>query len=224
MKFSLPFINRERYVLLSAYTPVEYLNDFAPVCLSSKALPTFPRISKHEMGFKTCHGFIASLKRSATIFSPCDFSVVATPDMFQYSWPHQTHLTASQHSDPQFDDTNAFVTKLGLPFALRCNKSDINFVTSSHILNDTQMRIPSGVTPYTYGIKLNIFNFVPRANLEYFVPFRKPIVALYPLSDLPFHVECSFDPIKYEQYVESCYNRPKYKNFSFILSNTSKIK
>ena len=224
MKLNLPFFNRERYVLLSAYTPVECLNEYAPICLSSKAVPEFPRTAKQEMGFKTCHGFIASLKRSATIFAPCDFDVRSNADAFQYSWPNQTHFTVADHSDPQFDSSRSFVTKLGLPFAVRCNKKDVNFVTASHILNDTQMRIPSGVTPFLYGVKLNIFNYVPKVEAEYSVPFRKPIVALYPLSDLPFHVECSFDPVKYQHYVESCYNRPKYKNFSFTLSHMNTIK
>ena len=219
----LPFFNRERYVVLSAYTPVEYLVDYAPVCLSSKAIPEFNRIGKYDRGFKTCHGYIASLKRSATILAPCDFEVTATSEYFEYRWPEQHHVSVQEHKDLQYQSPTVHITQLGLPFALKCNKKDVNFVESRHVLNDTQMIVPSGVLPFSYGVKYNPFNYIPKADVSYTVPFRKPIVALYPLSDLPFHVECHFDPDKYYQYRESCTNQSKFKGYSYALSKTKDL-
>ena len=220
MKLNLPFLNRERYIVLRAYTPVEYLCDHAPVCLSSKVIPEFPRIGKYEIGFKTCHGFIASLKRSATVMSPCDFDVKATPKEFSYRWPDQQHFGVAEHVDTQWNSSTSFITKIAMPFVFKSSKKGINFVETRHILNDTPMNIPSGVTTYDYGTNYNPFNYIPRIDLEYSVTFKKPLIAIYPLSDLPFHVECYFDPGKYRDYVESCINRPRFKGFSFSLAST----
>jgi hypothetical protein len=214
----LPFFNRQRYVLLTAYTPVEYLADHAPVCLSSKAIPEFNRTGKYDVGFKTCHGYIATLKRSATIMAPCDFDVTATSDTYSYRWPDQRYMAVNELNDPQFPSPNVHITQFNFPFALRCNKKDVNFLETRHILNDTHMMIPSGVAPFLYGISYNPFNYIPKTDTFYSVPFKKPLFALYPLTDLPFHVECHYDPVKYNQYAESGANHPKFKGSSIVLS------
>ena len=215
----LPFFNRQRYVVLRAYTPVEYVATHTPIALAKQFAPSFESIGKRDAGFKTCYGHIASLKRSASVLSPCDIEVTATKEQWTCNWPGQQYFTVSGHDqDPQYRSKDMFITKLQLPWAITTNKPDIAFVMCSHILNDTEMRIPSGIVSYRRMRDCNIFNYVTKKDHVYTIPFKKPLASIYPLTDLPFYVESEFNHTRHKELMCSSMNKPTFKNSEIYLS------
>jgi hypothetical protein len=217
----LPFFNRQRYVVLHATTPVEYINTYTPVALGKRSNPSFPKIGKTKRGLKTCYGHVASLKRSATVLSPCDFEITADANGWWYDWPGSDVIEVSSHDeDPQFSSKHMYITKLSLPWAITCNKPDTMFVGCSHILNDTEMRIPSGILSYKRIRACNIFNYIPKKETAYSIPFKKPLFSIYPLTDLPFYVESEYNPSRYRDLTDSSKTLPTFKNSEIHLNKS----
>lgn len=224
MKLNIPFLNRQRYILLTAYTAVAHLADKAPIVISKKAVPAFPPIARTATGFQSCYGFVGGLKRSATMFTPCDIDVRSDGETYDYQWPLQDTFTVTEHDDPQLRHKNTFITKLHMPFSVECNKKDQVFVSGNHILNDSEMIIPTGTLNFDCMSSVNVFNLIPRKKLHYFVPFRKPMVSIFPLSDLPFHVETEFNPQKYEELRVSTNHICKFQNSQMHKLNMPDLK
>jgi len=223
MKLKIPYLKRERYIVLKVYTSLHYLAEKAPIVVSKKAVPAFPDIGPRQSGFQTCYGFVGSLKRSATIFSPCDFHMTCDGEDYVYTWPPQMDFHVINHNDQQWSPRDMFVSKLRIPFAVECNKPETHFVMGSHILNDTEMHIPTGVITFDHMADCNIFNYIPKKPLEYFVPFKKPLAQLYPLSDLPLHVECEFNLEKFESLRRLGESNCAFRNSHLKLMNTKKL-
>jgi hypothetical protein len=222
MKLKLPFFNREQYILLKAYTAVKYLATHAPVTLSKDAVPSFPELPRTESGFKTCYSHVASLKRSATVVSPCEIRVKSDGNHFWYDWPSQEHLDARDHVDGQYKPKGMFISKINLPWSFECNKPDINFVMCSHVFNDTEMHIPSGLVTFSRIHQSNVFNYIPKKEIEYMIPFKKPLVYYYPVSDLPLVVECEYDSQKFHKLRNTASSRPCFRNSDMRLLHLSR--
>ena len=55
------------------------------------------------------------------------------------------------------------------------------------------MQIPCGMLQYKHGFGANIFMHVGKHDHSYEIPFREPLVSIFPMSELPLHVESYFD-------------------------------
>jgi hypothetical protein len=208
MKLKLPFFNRQRYIVLTAITESKALYNFAPAAKSTKYIPNFRknssedftgfvRPSKPDPSFKSCYGFIKSLKSSATIPCPADFTVISSKDNISVDTPApgaQLSIEFGHNDDLAWRPKDTHIIKLVMPWIFQCSVKGMHFVTSSHILNDTWTRIPSGIVNFDISVDNNLFNYVPKQDLQYKVPFGTPLVWMHPISDLPLQVETVYDP------------------------------
>jgi len=194
----LPFFNRERYVLLKAYTFDRRLAEKTPITISSKAdtsaaCPYHGNDKKFKESMASCYGNVMSMKRSATLLSWSEFIVDGKMGDYTYTFPRNNFtsyevLSPEEHNMPP----NMGITKLFVPWQLKCNKKDVQFVYARHILNNTPMMPLTGMIGFNYGAGIHIFNAIA-ADTNYKVKYKAPLMSLYPLSDLPFHVECYED-------------------------------
>jgi len=215
MKLNLPFFNRKRYIVLNAYTNNKRLLENAPVTLSS-LLPPVPffqdkvkdkSISQKDFNkvptFRSCYGNVIAAKRSAVV--PCWSTYTVTvdnnkslildsADMFKALGDnHFKH-----NEDPYYDTSNFHVLKMSSCWLFE-ESTGVNFVYAQHIRNNTNMRIPSGLIEFKHQNGVNVFNLVPKHPHTYTIPFKTPLVALYPLSDKPFYVESHYNLEKFAE-------------------------
>ena len=208
MKLNLPFFNRKRYIVLKCYTDNRLAYEDAPIILSNK-LPalknkeyTDQKPARYQnRTFNSCYGHIKTLQNSATIVAPCAFQVDVGADhgvSFQFAHePKDAKSVDFNHNrDPFYhpllinnetilvkQDTHWFVEEAtGVPF-----------VFASHIRNASQMRIISSIINFKHQHSTVIFNLVSKHQHSYVVEYKTPLVGLYPMSELPLHVECEWD-------------------------------
>jgi len=200
----LPFINRNRYVVLKAYTFDQRIHDKTPISISSKinkddACPVHrsPDAFKHTID--SCYGYVGSLKRSATMSAWCELKAVHNNSEVFYEKPNQnfTHYDMVNPNDYNLP-ANVALTKIHSPWCFECNDKDMHFVFARHILNNTPMIIPTGVISFNYMHGAFIFNAIP-AGSDYKIRYKTPLMSLYPLTDLPFHVESHLDADEYRR-------------------------
>ena len=204
MKLSLPFFNRKRYILLKCYHNNSYFPEYAPITLSSRLDPIQRGdVDPTHRPFRTCYANVAGLNKSAVLpmwsalmlevhedgglsYNPADKN------------PANINLNFDHIQDPTYDHSQCFVTKISNNWRLQ-EDSGVDFIMCNHIRNTTQMRIPTGVTNFKFQHSLNVFNLVSKIPHRYTIPFKTPIVALYPLSDLPLQVESEYNVAKFEE-------------------------
>lgn len=204
MKLKIPFLNMKNYVVMKCYHNNRTVVENAPIVLSNKIDP-IKKTNITTPSFATCYGYVASLKRSATVPMYTDFDVeVNELGHINYHIADKLHVTASfNHAeDPLYVDTtnndHLVVSKISNGWLVE-EDTGVNFVMASHIRNTTAMRIPTGTTNFKHQHTLAIFNVISREPQRYRVKFGTPTIALFPLTDKPFYVESIFDPAKVEE-------------------------
>mgnify|MGYP000058912569 CR=1 FL=1 len=222
----LPFFNRKRYLDIKCYTDVQFHIDECPITLSSKlpAMKPCRDVAKYDVSFRTCYGDIAGMKRSLAVpsWTEMDFKCVSEKEgaFYRYADTCQGNSKIEPHNDPYYQPRSGTIVKIGSPWMIE-EKTGVEFVVAKHIRNMTPMAIPSGITRYDKIHVVNIFNLLPNRPFEYRVPFKKPLVALYPMSDLPMHVECIYDPAMRTRLADKCLN---YGHFTANLLKLTKNK
>ena len=212
MKLKLPFFNRKNYIVVKAYNENSNLVRHAPLIRSSE-LPPLPffydktdepkKVFNDRLTFRTCYGNVASLKRSLTVPSWQHFKI-SVGDKLNIQVMQSDHeqllgrVEFGHNEDPYYDTTNFYVVKMINRWFLE-ETTGVNFVYAQHIRNNTNMRAVSGLINFRDQHCVNIFNLVSKYPHNYDIPFNMPIVALYPMSDKPVHVECYVDKQKADQ-------------------------
>lgn len=196
--FKIPFINRERYIVIKAYTFDKRVHKLAPIVTSNNAVKAPPK-PDDGFNFGTCFGYVASLKRSFTLQSWLEFMVdyQSNPQSPYIAPPNNRVLSASYLTDSAYPTpVETHMTKINVPWRITCSKPDVFFVQSKHITNTTPMMIPTGVLNFGVTAAIPIFNLISE-KVPFKVPFLTPLVAFFPMSDLPIHVESIFDKDAY---------------------------
>ena len=210
-KMKLPFINRKRYIVLKCYTWHSGVLERSPIVLGDpekvKPTPETDYLAARK-SFATCWSRLATNKKSATICAPeslrfrCDENGVVqsnTPtDIMQVMYEHD--------NDQPYGLMKDFViAKIMMPWHIE-EQTGVNFVFARHMRNKTMMNVLSGVTNFKATCQINIFNAINKHKHHYEVPFNSQMVSLYPMSDLPLHVECYFDTAKHDELLQKTYN------------------
>lgn len=211
----LPFLNRNRYVVVKAYTlnkrflddvPIVLTKDISQEHLNSKKLTAEDR--RISVTFNSCYGKVAALRRSLTLRTWCEFEIKADEKSFHAIYPAGfEYFRIDHHKDHIFNPSGMFVAKLIPPWMVEYNKKDLNIVHCNHILNTTALQIASGIVPGTLP-GTNFFSYIPSQRLHYIVPYKMPIVQWYPLTDLPIHVENYYDLEKYQELASMSASNP----------------
>lgn len=212
----LPFINRKRYIVLKCYTTHEGVLRHAPITtkykqvFNNEKLPdgVVPRFARM---FKTCPARIESAKLSATILAPVTINFGVWKDKTGHhvsdTGIEDFEIDISHQSDPTFEaNKQNHLFKIEMPW--KCyEETGVKFVLARHIANPTMMNVVSGVLDFKQNATLNVFNLVHTSSHEYEVPFGTPIASLYPMSDLPLHVECYNDKDQYVKLAQMQYRK-----------------
>lgn len=209
MNLKLPFFNRKRYIVMKCYTDNKRLYEYAPILRSSLLPAPECQTDKHPVkqdnfdrmpSFRTCFGRVEALKTSAAIplWNTMHIKVDNDLNISVDSSDMQNllgYLDFDHNNDPYYDTENFYVVKHVC--AWHCEETTgVKFVSAQHIQNNTNMRIPSGIIDFKHQHAMNVFNLVSKYPHSYTIPFKTPTIALYPLSDLPLHVESYFDTQK----------------------------
>lgn len=196
----LPFLNRKRYIVLKCYTWSSVVKDYASIKLGKyDDRPTYNDKRHKKASFGKCFAHISTRIHSATIRSPTTFRINVKSGELDYDIAavnEFTNVNLEHNDDPEYSLPNTILTKIVTPWHIE-EQSGVPFVMARHIQNKTPMMICSGVLEFRYGHGMNIFNHVAKFDHAYEIPFREPLVSLYPLSDLPLHVETYDDRKKF---------------------------
>jgi len=200
----IPFINRKRYIELKCYSNTKFDIDNCPITLSSE-LPVMKPVgpvSPYVGNFSGCYGYIKGMKKSAVLraWTEAEFEGLGSDEGISFNWADTANglSNITIHQDPIYQSNTNILTKMTNPWRLE-ETTGVHFVTAKHITNLTPMAIPSGLLTFNVGHQLNVFNLVHVSQPKYKIKFKEPLLALYPMSDLPLHVECIFDPEKHGQ-------------------------
>jgi hypothetical protein len=202
----LPFFNRKNYILLKCYTNVHTIAHYSPIVLSAKAESEVVKNNPNH-ALKRCYGHILGLKNSITIRSWSEFTVSVTEETANYTFPEDNPSDVKFHNDEDSPAKDAMVSKLISPWVIS-TESDCKFVMASHMLNATGMIIPSGIVNYNTQHQTNIFNYVRKVPHTYTVPFKTPLVMIYPISDKKIQLEVYQDLSTYDALVAKDSYRP----------------
>lgn len=202
LNLSIPFFNKQNYVVLKCYTYNKLFLDTCPITIGSKAVcPSQNKIEKNKTSFRTCYSRIATLKNSATVLMPSDISFSVEKDKgikHRIADENFTKIEYTHTEDSAYGYKDGFVTKISLPWSLE-ETTGVHFITARHASNHSRMMLPSGMLSYKLKHNLNFFNLVPNENLEYTVKHGTPILSLYSQSEKRLYVESYYDPIKFEE-------------------------
>lgn len=193
MKLKLPFFNKQNYIVLKAYTFNKRTHEQSPIVVTEKVKTSgCPVNSNTYMQFNTCYGWIKSQKHSVTIPSWCEMSF--NGDVCEVP-PGNFTIAADHGEDSVYNcPSDTKLKKLISPWAIECNKPNLPFVMTKHILSRNDLDIVTGVLPFgNYMYAPHIFYKV-KEGTKSSIKFNEPLVAIYPLSELPIHMECYCDP------------------------------
>ena len=207
----LPFLNRKRYILLKCYTGHAGVFEQAPMFIGDGAKlgnekpDTFVNPNQN---FKTCWSRITSRNLCVTLPHPCETRISTNGE--DVSWANAKNeeliYVDFQHERDETYGTNkdTILAKFEYPWRIE-EESGVNFVLARHIQNHTMMNVLSGVINYDVSVQPNLFVPINKAPHHFSIPFRTPVAALYPLSDLPLHLECEYDKQKFTELTERKY-------------------
>lgn len=221
MKF--PFLNRKRYIEIHAYTNSKRALQDVPITLTKNACTKHLNAEKlsidakkYRNTFETCYGKLASLRTSLTLPTWCEFEVKSNDRGYDINYPDNNRFfQVSNVEDPYFRPKDIYVAKIEPPWKIEC-KTNTTFVFASHILNTTPLQIGTGVVYPKADPTLNFFVYIPK-NTHYVIPYRMPVVQMFPISDLPLHVESHYDEFKYNELFSMGFSKP------YFISATQKI-
>jgi len=201
----LPFFNRQNYIVLKCYTPLEILDKHKTLELSSKNMEVKRNessldIMSNKTTFKGCYGMLHSLSRSVTIKSCQEFKVECNGTDVKYDAPSEImgYDVDSHMRDSYFDAGDSVITKILMPWQVT-EKTGAKFVYSRHIQNTTFMNIPTGILSFNNGYSVNVFNYIPKMNIKYKIDFLQPLTSLHLLEDKKLIVETYVDANKYSE-------------------------
>ena len=206
IKIKLPFVNRNRYVVVKAYTLNKRYLDNVPIVLTKDVKDVYnnsKKLTEEQKRiygtFNTCYGRVAALRRSVTLRTWCEFEIKTNENKFEVIGPSGfPDLRIEEQKDLTFNPLGVFTLKIQPPWMFEISKKDLNIVLSSHILNTTLLQVASGIIP-GYSSSTNFFSYIPKQKLHFMIPYKMPIVQWYPLTDLPIHVESYYDLDKFHE-------------------------
>lgn len=218
----LPFINRRKYVLIEAYTDIKRYVDDVPLMLTKDYKPTHlnaRKLSDHEKRtrptFNTCHGRISGLRNSITYLSISEHLIQSFPDRIEFEKPDLNKVLGFEvQNDPTLRPNGVHVVKGFSPWFLQCNNKDVHFVFTSHMLNTTGVPIVTGVATNNGMNLINYFMYVSKQRATYHIPFKMPLLQIFPLTDLPIHLEVSLDRQKVEEVQSHIFSRPYFVSYN----------
>ena len=222
----IPFLNRQRYIVLKCYTWSELVHQYAPIQLATKD-PVPKRNSKpdNNVNFLRCYAHTKGKKRSATILSPATFKINVKDGGVETEWSSRNEWCGIDHShmnDPFYGTPNTHLLKICTPWCIE-EKTGVNFVMGRHIQNKTPMQIPCGMLQYKHGFGANIFMHVGKHDHSYEIPFREPLVSIFPMSELPLHVESYFDRRRFMELVDRSNELPFFTNYRVKLEKLDRV-
>jgi hypothetical protein len=206
IKIKLPFVNRNRYIVVKAYTINKRFLDNVPIVLTKDVKDVYnnsKKLTEEEKRiygtFNTCYGRVAALRRSITLKTWCEFEIKTNENKFDLIYPNGfQYLKIEEQKDLTFNPPGVFILKIQPPWMFEFSKKDLNVVLASHILNTTPLQATSGIIP-GHSPSTNFFSYIPKQRLHFMIPYKMPIVQWYPLTDLPIHVESYYDVDKFEE-------------------------
>lgn len=197
----IPFIKRENYIVLKAYTFNLRTAEQSPIVNTYKVKPSGPcPADKTAMGFKTCLAWLKTQRQSLTIpmWTEMECKNFLTGDFFRVPEGNFTAVLAQEEDSLYGLEKDTHLMKILAPWVCETNKPAVDFIFTKHILNNTPMDIVSGVLSFSdYVYSPNIF-YRHRESDNYKVSLNTPLVSMYAISDLPLYVECYCDPAKYQ--------------------------
>lgn len=220
----LPFFNKARYVEIKAYCNIKWYENEIPLVLTkdvksnhlnSRKLSTEEK--RYSRSFNGCIGRIAGLRNSITIRNHCEYDIIANERDWRAIAPSDNKVfVINPTDDPIFRPKNLNVAQVAVPWLIESNKPEIGYVLAGHILNTTGLSIFTGVL--TGGISpLNYFLGIPKQNITYAVPFKHPMLQLFPLTELPVHIVSEYNPTKYAELNHFGMSRPQFNGaFAFM--------
>lgn len=202
----LPFLNRKQYIEIKAYSNTQRAVTDVPLCLTkdiscshlnAKKIPHNEK--KYTSSFNTCFGRAGALRNSITMRTWCEFDIMTTKDRWEVKWPNgNKFFHVNEMNDVAFQPNGLFVVKVHAPWMMECSDKSVNFVHASHIMNTTHLHIGTGFISMSQP-SLNFFTYLPKRDDTYNIPYKMPIIQMFPLTDLPIHIESSFDMDKYNE-------------------------
>lgn len=210
MLLKLPFFNRERYIVIKAYTFDQHIHSDVPICITSKALDKLPR-NDSQQNLSSCFGYIMSASRSFTMKSWTEAHVDPTQED-PYIVPERCSTFRNEliESPDYALQGNMRLTKILAPWQIECNKKDTLFVLTRHMMNKTPMMVVPGIINWDVASSPHVMNIIDNA-YKYSIPYRHPLVQFFPMSDLPLHVEAYLDREKYAILSDAMYNVPHFR-------------
>jgi len=202
----LPFFNRKRYVEIKAYTRSKRALMDVPLCLTKDIKCDHlnpnniaPKQRKYIPSFNTCYGRIAALRNSITLRTWCEFEITTTKNAWDFKWPAgNVFMNAKEMDDNSFKPAGLWVVKICPPWMLECNDNTLDFLHCSHIMNTSHLHIASGLIPMIDPTP-NFFTYLPKRDDVYHIPYKMPIIQMFPMTDLPIHIESSYDLKKFDE-------------------------
>lgn len=215
--FKLPFYNRERYIVVKAYAFDRVAHEDKTLSLTGRATGVLNRCPAPSplghVDFSTCYGISASMNTSLTLSAWSELKVDFDQDTEEpiYIAPIDNEMfrIASVQDKIYKIPSNARMHKIIAPWMLTCSK-DVNFVMAKHLMNTLPMHIATGVIHFEITHGPHIFNSVYRGQ-NYKIPYKMPLVQLFPLSDLPIHLETYWDSKMFAELFDTRKNRPFFR-------------
>ena len=209
MKF--PFFNRKQYIVLKCYTWHAGVLEQAPMFIGEGAKlgkekpDTF---TNPNQNFKTCWSRITSRNLCVTLPHPCETRISTNGEDISWANAKNEELVyvdfQHEHDETYGTNKDTILAKFEYPWRVE-EESGVNFVLARHIQNHTMMNVLSGVVNFKVSVQPNLFVAINKSPHQFAIPFGMPVSALYPLSDLPLHVECECDKQKYTELAERKY-------------------
>ena len=201
----IPFLNRKRYIVLRCYTWHAGVLEQAPISMSTQPMRQHKADFMDDIrDFSGCWSRVQSQKISATVPCPTEIKFQAKGDGLVNSLVSSNAVEVDfQHDDdPNYAKKDMVLSKIVLPW--RCvEDTGVNFIMARHMQCKVQLNILSGVVAKMFP--LNIFNLTNIQEHKFNVPPKEPLVSLYPMSDLPMHIEAAHDPDKFSELVDRDY-------------------
>lgn len=208
----LPFLNRKRYIVLRCYSWHAGAVEKVPIFVGDgeKINSWKPeKFMDQNMTFSTCWSRINSRKKCATILAPCSTRFDTNGEVVQWLNANSDDIlnVSFEHDADEVygKDKDTIVAKVILPWHIE-EDSGVNFVLARHIQNKTMLNVLSGVINFKTTPQVNMFGLINRYPHQFEIPFKTPLMALYPMSDLPLHVECEHNPEKYKAMGQKMYH------------------
>lgn len=208
----LPFFNRKRYIVLKCYSWHAGAVEKVPIFVGDGEKINSGKSEKfmhQNMTFSTCWSRINSRKKCATILAPCSTRFDTNGEVVQWLNANSDdilNVSFEHEADEVYGkEKDTIVVKVILPWHIE-EDSGVNFVLARHMQNKTMLNVLSGVINFKTTPQVNMFGLINRYPHQFEIPFKTPLMALYPMSDLPLHVECEHNPEKYKAIGQKMYH------------------